>query len=853
MEQSPDFAASACTSVLADEQQTAITSDMIASGIARERSKTARALATGRAAETRAGGRLTGHFTDELTDRLVSLVRSASEGRPGRHHTAAVMLGQAAIAVDPKDPREFLRRVARIVIRNAINAAADNDGRGRFYLSTASHIGNDIADEVLADKFASEAPGLFNAVVGNAKKRGASPKHQAAAVRKADRVSGLGMRPDWPAPAVGCAALDCLVALGSIVGREYRTGRHNGGYFIVWANGAADWFAQWNENAASFAVQYMPTVVPPTPWTGLHTGGYPSNSKLRPLSLIKSHWRSARVVSQEAALASADLSRVYAAINAVQATPWRINTAVLSVMNDFWSRGIADAGLPSADPEPLPEADAAVRQAPRGSAIVKAFRKQREAVHLRNRQAVSDRLSVMATIRVAEKFATMPAIYFPHQLDYRGRMYAVPTRLSPQGNDMSKGLLTFATGKVLGRDGAKWLAIHGANLYGKPFGTTKALDKMPFADRIAWAYDARTLRIVADIAADPVAARGEWVDADKPWQFLAWALEWAAYHAGGQSEDFVSFLPIAIDGTCNGLQHFAAMLRDPVAGAAVNLMPCDMPQDIYQRVADVVVATLKADAVKYAAPNSALAAHWLAFGVDRSTVKQPTMTMPYGVTAQGRRDQIKAFVAERIAATGHNPFGHELSRAVSYFAKLLTDALNETVLSAPKAMKWLQDVARKTAKAGHPVAWTTPSGFVVVNDVRKTTGSKVRTYFHGSATRVDLSARHETDKQDTRRHAAKIAPDFVHSLDAAHLVATVNAAAGVGVSSFAMIHDSYGTHAADTSALAAALRDAFVGIYDGRDVLADFASEMPVEKLPKLPSRGDLDIKKVAGATYFFA
>ena len=40
----------------------------------------------------------------------------------------------------------------------------------------------------------------------------------------------------------------------------------------------------------------------------------------------------------------------------------------------------------------------------------------------------------------------------------------------------------------------------------------------------------------------------------------------------------MSRLPVQIDGSCNGLQHYAALSRDLEGGTSVNLMPCDRPQ-----------------------------------------------------------------------------------------------------------------------------------------------------------------------------------------------------------------------------------------------------------------------------------
>ena len=46
----------------------------------------------------------------------------------------------------------------------------------------------------------------------------------------------------------------------------------------------------------------------------------------------------------------------------------------------------------------------------------------------------------------------------------------------------------------------------------------------------------------------------------------------------GDPESYMSKLPIHQDGSCNGLQHYAALGRDESGGRAVNLLPVDKPQ-----------------------------------------------------------------------------------------------------------------------------------------------------------------------------------------------------------------------------------------------------------------------------------
>ena len=69
-----------------------------------------------------------------------------------------------------------------------------------------------------------------------------------------------------------------------------------------------------------------------------------------------------------------------------------------------------------------------------------------------------------------------------------------------------------------------------------------------------------------------------WQQAEKPWEILAACREVRDALATGNPAEFVSWLPVQIDGSCNGLQHYAALGRDLEGGRSVNLLPCDKPQ-----------------------------------------------------------------------------------------------------------------------------------------------------------------------------------------------------------------------------------------------------------------------------------
>ena len=65
-----------------------------------------------------------------------------------------------------------------------------------------------------------------------------------------------------------------------------------------------------------------------------------------------------------------------------------------------------------------------------------------------------------------------------------------------------------------------------------------------------------------------------------------------------------------------------------------------------------------------------------------------------------------------------------------------------------------------------------------------------------------------------------------------------------------MIHDDYGTHAADAGRLATLIRECFVAMYKDIQPLQELADRFD---LPPPPVPGALDLYQVLQSRYFFA
>jgi hypothetical protein len=185
--------------------------------------------------------------------------------------------------------------------------------------------------------------------------------------------------------------------------------------------------------------------------------------------------------------------------------------------------------------------------------------------------------------------------YFAYQADTRGRLYPVASTLHPHGDDLNRSLLEFADPLPLTYNGVRALAIYGSQQIDDTsilaYSNQHNRVKPTLDDRVAW-IEAHTELIVKSARAPLLESwwRGcgdkDAAKVKKPYTFLAFCFAWADYQDRG--EDVLCGLPVHVDGTCNGLQHIAALMRDKPLAQATNVLPGPEPRDIYNELAIVV-------------------------------------------------------------------------------------------------------------------------------------------------------------------------------------------------------------------------------------------------------------------------
>ena len=282
------------------------------------------------------------------------------------------------------------------------------------------------------------------------------------------------------------------------------------------------------------------------------------------------------------------LRPLFEALDSLAATQWRVNRPMLDLalklFEDESERERSVSFLPDRTRRPQPAQSEVVREvgallearaeegggyhAARehaGWPAYTAWRRACKDAEVHNANLHSQGCTARLQLDVAREHAER-VFYFPYNVDFRGRTYPVSPYLSHICDDLCRGLLLFGEARPLGKRGFRWLKIHLANLYG--------MDKLPLARREDWADEAIASGIIAEVATHPLGEKASkwWGQAESALQAIAVATELHAAHthrpegaspwSAADPESYPSSMPVHQDGSCNGLQHYAALLRD---------------------------------------------------------------------------------------------------------------------------------------------------------------------------------------------------------------------------------------------------------------------------------------------------
>ncbi|NXE70186.1 RPOM protein, partial [Calcarius ornatus] len=560
-------------------------------------------------------------------------------------------------------------------------------------------------------------------------------------------------------------------------------------------------FSQLVSNAAETTLTFnssaMPMLCPPVPWTSPTFGAFVLNdTKLMRFMDDTTHHQ---LLLEQCPLVN--LHPVLDALNQLGNCAWKINQPVLDIIISIFN----DKGDEKLDiPPPLSEAPKPPTPPGNSSTWSKSFKHEVFLCKKKAAEMHSLRMDALYKLSIAN-YVRDKVFWFPHNMDFRGRTYPCPPYFNHLGNDVTRAILLFAEGRPLGPKGLDWLKIHLINLTGLK-------KKNALQERLEYANE--IMEDILDSADHPLTGRKWWMDTDEPWQALACCMEIAKASRSPDPAAYISHFPVHQDGSCNGLQHYAALGRDLSGAASVNLVPCGLPQDVYSAVAQQVEEFRKKDAER-----GLKIAQVLEGFISRKVVKQTVMTVVYGVTRYGGRLQIE----KRLKEIDEFPEEY-LWEASHYLVKQVFNSIKEMFSATRDIQNWLTESAKLIAQSGRTVEWVTPLGLPIIQPYYRSRSTVVMlSSLALKCPSSSLSCR----KPDTVKQKNAFPPNFIHSLDSTHMMLTALHCLRKGLT-FVSVHDCYWTHALTVDVMNQVCRQQFVALHSEK-ILQDL-SEFMLEK-----------------------
>jgi DNA-directed RNA polymerase len=667
------------------------------------------------------------------------------------------------------------------------------------YQAATTHIGTLVYHQVMLDQFCGKHPELFNkARLHIHDHKGYSYKVQRyRAVMRRNDVEPL----KWPTSTkhrVGGWLLDRLsVATGWVGTRMTAKGPNDRVTYLEYQPEFLKAKEALLAQAEAFAGCMWPMLCEPNDWTSDFKGGYLTNDLRKLTKLVRTRAFKGCTLLQD--------SKALAMLNLLQKVPYRINDRVLELANFCMEHRITVGKFRAEEPTPPPPKPEPWETASEEDKL--SYRRMRTEIEDQNAALAQKNYRTTEALYVANKYKK-DTFWIPWSFDFRGRVYPIPTSLSPQGTDFDKSLIYF---EEEGPVNEWWLAFQVATTYG--------LDKAPMNERIDWVV--KNHDFLSYIANDPEGTIPEWSSVEEPWCFMAAVLEYDQCVIKGTKK--TSGLPCSVDATCSGLQHLSALALDKTAAEMVNVVPTDKPSDGYLIVAEKAKEILPEHLHQY---------------ITRKVTKRTVMTTPYGVTENSARDYIRQELK-----------GIELEKGeLQKIVKAIYRYGVRKVFDGPcRSMEFIQKVAGEHIKSGATtLEWITPSGFPVIQEYRRNEAERINTKLLGQRILTSLLKEWEQRTIDLQKAKTAASPNLIHSLDAAllHLVFAE------WDKPFTVIHDCVLGRSCDMDSMGSAIRDKFVEIYS-QPVLKNWSRQLGVD-FDESVMLNTLDINDVQQSSYFF-
>jgi hypothetical protein len=571
------------------------------------------------------------------------------------------------------------------------------------------------------------------------------------------------------------------------------------------------------KNTVIVAPLKLPMIVKPKAYTENILGGYLLNDDMYIENMIvdKVAYKNRSKVLKD--------NIIYKTVNNMSSTPFKVNKDLL----DYLLRHNSEHQL-LISPDYVHKYE-----------IVKSRTKSQEKEY---QSFLSKKVLQEFVINIAQTYSNVSEIYFPVKLDNRGRVYTVPSYFNYQSTELAKALISFAIPGIIHRNNnnaIEYLKAYGANCFGN------GLEKKSYTKKLEWIDNNKD--DILNYHNSPLLNL-----ADDKFLFLAFCIEMNRLHkflSQDSIQEFKTFLPIQLDGTCNGFQHLALLSNETEVFGKLNLLESTKnndPEDFYKHILEqlkMYVINKSKDPLHkkdWESYNRLSKVIW-----SRSNVKTAIMTKPYNAKEKTLvkyvRDTLVHVRDESVIVKNSDGINENRNIAwyklddsnndnlVNYYdVELLVKSMNEIIyIKYPKIKllsDYLHDIAKLHNKLNIPIIWRLPSGLEVSQQYLVKNVRQIRPYTY-LKTSITISV---TDKLKTLKSKQILAlmPNLVHSLDSNSLCLLYDAfykeVAKEDVVNFYSVHDCFGVTANNVDLLINLLKSVYISVYSDKTYLEQF-------------------------------
>lgn len=569
----------------------------------------------------------------------------------------------------------------------------------------------------------------------------------------------------------------------------------------------------------------LPMIVEPKPYTSKQLGGYLLNDVevTENLLINKANYREPSEIEK-------DSNIIYDMVNNMNKTSYKVNKEVLDFVLEY---GV-EYGMIEDINIKHPYED--IKRNKRQDKIIRAHKSK-----IILEQNILGITSVYSGV----------SMYFPVRLDQRGRIYCEPIYFNYQSSELAKSLISFTFPGIIKRKdivAVGYFKAYGANCYGH------GLDKKSFYKRVQWLD--KNVGDILDYKNGKLL-----IKAKNKCLFLAFCMEYSRYAVfqQGDSSEFLTYLPIQLDATCNGFQHLALLSNETKVFKELNISKTskgDDPKDFYTFMKNSLTLIFKgnsgseniseSDRESYKRLNSVL---W-----DRKNIKQAIMTIPYNASLfsiiQYIKDTLKKceLSEEEFEISKQNetlrkqklvqgikpitrwygmadqviPKRMITDRDIFLLANTINDVINRDFPKITKLSDYLLNVASICNSLGIPISWSLPHGLHIYQSYLLTKTAAIKPFtFVKSSFKLRVSDKTQFDKS---KQKIALMPNLIHSLDAASLSLLYDRfyAAHKPIVNFYAIHDCFTTTCDKVDSLINLLKVVYLSLYTEDNYLRKF-------------------------------